>query len=136
MLSFEDEIHPRFDKLYSHLSEREQRLLPAGESLEMVAQRVTPYWQEQIIPHLKSLGKNKTMLLTAHQHTCRGFIKVLTGIDNDAILGVRIPNAAPFVFEFDENMKPLKNYYVENEDTEVVESDKLETKETLFMHGA
>ena len=106
-----------------------------GESLEMVAQRVTPYWQEQIIPHLRSLGPDKQMLVTAHQHTCRGFIKVLTGIDNEAIKGIRIPNAAPFVFEFDENMKPLRNYYVENEDIEVVDSEKIETKETLFMHG-
>lgn len=60
---------------------------------------------------------------------------MLTGIDNAAITGLRIPNAAPFVFEFDENMKPLRNYYVENEDVEVAESDKIETKETLFMHG-
>ena len=75
------------------------------------------------------------MLLTAHQHTCRGFVKMLTGVDNETIKGLRIPNAAPFVFEFDKNMKPLKNYYVENKDTEVVESDKIESKETLFMHG-
>ena len=136
MLSVEDDIHPRFDKLYSHLTEKELRMLPAGESLEMVAQRVNPYWQDQIIPHLKSLGPNKQMLITAHQHTCRGFIKVLTGIDNKDILGLRIPNAAPFVFEFDENMNPLKNYYVENEDIEVVNSKKAESKETRFMHGA
>ena len=66
---------------------------------------------------------------------CRGLVKVLTGIDNEALLGLRIPNAAPFVFEFDSNMKPLRNYYVDNEEVEVVDSNKIETKETLFMHG-
>lgn len=106
-----------------------------GESLEMLTQRVAPYWQEQIVPHLQSLGPQKHMLLTAHQHVCRGLVKVLTGIDNETVMGLRIPNAAPFAFEFDKNMKPLRNYYVDNEDVEVVESEKIETKETLFMHG-
>ena len=75
------------------------------------------------------------MLVSAHQHVCRGLVKVLTGIDNEAVLGLRIPNAAPFVFEFDRNMKPLRNYYVDNEEVEVVDSNKIESKETLFMHG-
>ena len=131
----EDEIHPRFDKLDAHLSDKERRTLPVGESLEMVAQRVTPYWQDQVIPHLQSLGPHKTALLTAHQHVCRGLVQVLTGIDNEAVMGLRIPNAAPFVFEFNRDMKPLRNYYVDDQDTEVVESAKIESKETLFMHG-
>lgn len=75
------------------------------------------------------------MLFTAHQHVCRGVVKVLTGIDNEAVMGLRIPNAAPFVFEFDQNMRPLRNYYADNEDVEVAQSQKLESKETLFMHG-
>lgn len=101
----------------------------------MVAQRITPYWEQQIVPHLKHLGENRTLLFTAHQHVCRGLVKVLTGIDNEALLGLRIPNAAPFVFEFDRNMKPLRNYYADNEEVEVVDSNKIESKETLFMHG-
>ena len=128
-------MHPRHDPLYAGLSKHEQRCLPMGESLEMLTQRVAPYWQQQIVPHLHSLGPNKHMLLTAHQHVCRGLVKVLTGIDNERVMGLRIPNAAPFAFEFDENMKPLRNYYVDNEEVEVVESAKIETKETLFMHG-
>jgi len=87
------------------------------------------------VPHLQRLGQNRTLLFTAHQHVCRGLVKVLTGINNEQVLGLRIPNAAPFCFEFDENMKPLRNYYVDNEEVEVVDSGKIETKETLFMHG-
>lgn len=69
-----------------------------------------------------SLGPHKNMLFTAHQHVCRGLIKCLTGIDNEAVKGLRIPNAAPFIFEFDSNMQPIRNYYADNEDVEVVES--------------
>jgi len=75
------------------------------------------------------------MLITAHQHVCRGFVQALTDIDNEAVKGLRIPNAAPFTFEFNKDMKPIRNYYIDNEDTEIVESQKIETKETLFMHG-
>lgn len=75
------------------------------------------------------------MLFTAHQHICRAMVKTLTGVDNKTIQGVRIPNAAPFVFEFNSNMKPIHNYYADDEEVEVVASQKIETKETLFMHG-
>ena len=32
------------------------------------------------------------------------------------ILAYNIPTACPLVFEFDENMKPLKNYYLLDEE--------------------
>ena len=59
-------------------------------------------------------------------------VQTLTGIDNTAILDLRIPNAAPFVFEFDENQNPIKNYYVDNIDVSVTESKKQESKETIL----
>ena len=33
MLSYDDELHPRFDSLYADLPEQELRKLPTGESL-------------------------------------------------------------------------------------------------------
>ena len=66
MLSWADEMHPRHDELYADLADAELRRLPMGESLEMVNQRVAPYWHEQIVPHLQSLGPHKHMLITAH----------------------------------------------------------------------
>ena len=69
----------------------------------------------------------------AHEHVLRGMVQTLTGIDNTQILDLRIPNAAPFVFEFDKNFKPIKNYYIEDENTCVVDSLLEESKETQFM---
>ena len=68
----------------------------------------------------------------AHEHVLRGMVKYLTGISNDRILDLRIPNAAPFVFEFDKNITPIKNYYLDDTSTEVVDSQKKESKETIF----
>lgn len=68
----------------------------------------------------------------AHEHVLRGMVKYLTGISNDRILDLRIPNAAPFVFEFDKDITPIKNYYLDDTSTEVVDSQKKESKETIF----
>ena len=68
----------------------------------------------------------------AHEHVLRGMVKYLTGISNDRILDLRIPNAAPFVFEFDKDITPIKNYYLDDTSTEVVDSQKQESKETIF----
>lgn len=99
--------HPRFDKLYESYAESEHQQMPRGESLKMVRERITPYWQEEVCNTLRNLtkqGKEGTVLYVAHEHVLRGMVQTLTGIDNTEVLSLRIPNAAPFVFEFDENM--------------------------------
>jgi 2,3-bisphosphoglycerate-dependent phosphoglycerate mutase len=63
----------------------------------------------------------------------RGMVKLLTGINNDQVLNLRIPNAVPFIFEFDQDMKMLRNYYLNDENVSVVDSLIEESKETLFM---
>jgi 2,3-bisphosphoglycerate-dependent phosphoglycerate mutase len=109
--------------------------MPKGESLKMVRERITPYWKEEVCNTLKNLkidGKDGTVLYVAHEHVLRGMVQTLTGIDNTAILSLRIPNAAPFVFEFDENMEPIRNYYLGDETVSVTESTKKESKATYF----
>lgn len=135
-VDYNDPEHPRFNELYSHLDEEQHKAMPKGESLKMVINRVAPYWNEEVVESLKSLkksGNSTTLLYTAHEHVLRGMVKYLTGIDNEQVLSLRIPNAAPFIFEFDQNMKVLRNYYLDNEDVSVIDSIKVESKETAFM---
>ena len=61
-------MHPRFDKLYSHLSEEEHKAMPLSESLELCKARVQPYWNEQILPTLKNLEGGKTVLFLSLIH--------------------------------------------------------------------
>ena len=69
----------------------------------------------------------------AHEHVLRGMVQYLTGISNEEVLNLRIPNAVPFIFEFDENMKPIRNYYLGDENTPVFSSKIKESKEVRFM---
>ena len=69
----------------------------------------------------------------AHEHVLRGMVQSLTGIDNKTVMGLRIPNALPFVFEFDEDWQPIRNYYITDESTPVAFSDVKETAATAFV---
>jgi 2,3-bisphosphoglycerate-dependent phosphoglycerate mutase len=109
-------MHPRFDDLYKDLKEEDYKDMPRGESLKMVRERVTPYWEDVIKPTLSSVEGGKSVLFVAHEHVLRGMVQTLSGMDNDSMMGLRLPNAAPFVFELDKNdidkLEGLKNYYI------------------------
>ena len=108
--------------------------MPKGESLKMVRERITPYWEQEIIPQIKLLGQKQAALFVAHEHVLRGMVQNLTGISNEEVLHLRIPNAVPFIFEFNEKMEPIKNYYITDMDTPVTKSKIKESKEIRFMN--
>ena len=101
--------HPRFDARYSHLP---PEVLPATESLAITVDRVLPYWHDAICPQIL---EGKRPIVVAHGNSLRAIVKYLTGMDEKVIIAYNIPTACPLVFEFDENLKPLKNYYLLDE---------------------
>lgn len=125
-IDYEDGEHPRFDKLYQDLSEKEYQSMPCGESLEMVRERVESYWNNEIFPQLKNVKPGKAVLFSAHKHVLRGLVQYLAELDNDQIPKLVIPNAAPFIFEFDpeDNMKMVRNYYLDDKTKAVFENVK------------
>jgi 2,3-bisphosphoglycerate-dependent phosphoglycerate mutase len=86
---------------------REQ--IPLTECLKDTVARVMPAWDEEIAPAIKS---GKRILISAHGNSLRALIKMLDGISDDAIVGLNIPNGQPLVYELDENLKPIKSYYL------------------------
>lgn len=123
MINFDHPDHPRFDELYEGLAQEDYEKMPVGESLKMVRERVEKYWQEEIFPTLKDMG-GKQILFSTHKHVLRGMVQYLAQLDNDQIPDLIIPNASPFVFEFDlnKNMAVVKNYYVDDVTKEVFEN--------------
>ena len=80
-------------------------LLPKTECLLDVINRMLPYWEENIIPDLKS---KKNVLVTAHGNSLRALVKHLDGISDEDIAGLNIPTGIPLLYRLDENMKPIK----------------------------
>ena len=91
----------------------------------MVRERVEAYWKEEIVPSLKDMG-GKQVLFATHKHVLRGMVQYLAELDNEEIPDLIIPNASPFVFEFDttQDLKVVRNYYVDNSSMEVFENKK------------
>ena len=105
-LDTEDERHPRFDARYASLSAEQ---LPATESLKITLERVLPYWHTTLAPVIRS---GKRVIVAAHGNSIRALVKYLDNISDAAIPEVNIPTGLPLVYEFDEHLKPIRNYYL------------------------
>lgn len=72
-----------------------------------------PFWEESIKPEVAS---GKRVLIAAHGNSLRALIKHLDGISDEDIAGLNIPTAQPLVYEFDDDMKPIRHYYLGNQE--------------------
>lgn len=109
-LSKEDERYPGYDPRYSALTEQE---LPLTESLALTIDRVILYWNEEILLRIKS---GERVIVAAHGNSLRALVKYLDNLSEDEILELNIPTGVPLVYEFDDNFKPIKRYYLGNAD--------------------
>lgn len=108
-----DPRHPRFDPRYRDLKTED---LPRAESLKETVKRVLPYWEEVIAPELK---KGRRILISAHGNSLRALVKYLDNMSDEDVVELNIPTGIPLVYELDENLKPIRHYYLgRSEDVE------------------
>lgn len=105
-LGEDDPRNPRFEPRYARVPDKE---LPRTESLKDTIDRILPYWKEVIFPNLQTANE---LLVVAHGNSLRGIIKYLKGISDEDIVSLNLPTAVPYVFEFDEDMKLTKDYFL------------------------
>ena len=83
--------------------------VPLTECLKDTVARVLPLWNESIAPAIKS---GRKVVIAAHGNSIRALVKYLDNISDEDIVGLNIPNGVPLVYELDENLKPLKHFYL------------------------
>ena len=83
--------------------------IPRTEALKNCIERVMPYWECEIFPALK---QHDNIVVVAHGNSLRGVVKHLKGISDADIVGLNIPTATPYVFEFDDDLNLVKDYYL------------------------
>ena len=105
-LDVDDPRHPRFDARYAGLASAD---LPATECLKDTVARVLPYWNEHIAPAIRD---GQRVLVAAHGNSLRALIMYLDHVDEDEIVGLNVPTAQPLVYELDDDLKPLRHYYL------------------------
>jgi 2,3-bisphosphoglycerate-dependent phosphoglycerate mutase len=111
-LEVTDERHPKNDARYQGI--RDMAATPGTEALMDTVNRILPFWQDNIE---KKLRENKEVIIAAHGNSLRAIVKYLKNISNEDIVSLNLPTGIPYVFEFDENMKLIKDYFLADEET-------------------
>ncbi len=101
-----DDRNPKFDPRYGELTVEE---IPMTESLKEVIERLIPYWETEIKP---ALLENDDLLITAHGNSLRALVMHLKNMSREEILGFNIPTGIPYVFELDDDLNFIKDYFL------------------------
>ena len=78
--------------------------VPKTECLKDVVARMLPYWEESIVPDLKT---GKRILVTAHGNSLRALVKHLDGISDGDIAELNIPTGIPLLYKLDAQLRPI-----------------------------
>jgi len=102
----DDEHSAHTDRRYASLDDS---VIPDAENLKVTLERALPFWEDKIAPALKD-GKN--VFVGAHGNSIRALVKHIKQLSDDEIMDVEIPNFPPLVFEFDEKLNVVSEYYL------------------------
>ncbi len=106
-----DQRYPGNEARYKDLALNE---LPLTECLKDTVARFLPFWHEVIAPAVKS---GKRVIIVAHGNSLRALVKYLDNISEEKIVNLNIPTGMPLVYELDDNLKPIKSYYLGDPET-------------------
>jgi 2,3-bisphosphoglycerate-dependent phosphoglycerate mutase len=105
-LELSDERYPGKDPRYADLKKNE---IPLTESLKLTVDRFLPYWHDTIAPAIKT---GKKVIIAAHGNSLRALVKYLDNVSEAEITELNIPTGVPLVYELDADLKPIKHYYL------------------------
>lgn len=105
-LSESDTRYPGHDPRYAGLTPLE---VPAAECLKDTVERFLPMWHDVIAPMIK---EGKKVIITAHGNSLRALIKFLDNVSEEDIVPLNIPTGVPLVYELDDELKPIRHYYL------------------------
>ena len=100
----------RGDRRYAGLAPEQ---IPLTECLKDTVARVLPLWDESIAPAIRS---GKRVVIAAHGNSIRALVKYLDQISDNDIVELNIPNGIPLVYELDNDLKPIRHYYLGDAD--------------------
>ena len=96
----------RGDRRYADLDPAQ---VPLTECLKDTVARVLPFWNDTMVPAIRS---GQRILVAAHGNSIRALVKYLDNISDDDIVGLNIPNGIPLVYELDDDLQPIRHYYL------------------------
>ena len=110
-LTLDDERFPGKDRRYADLPLAE---VPLTECLKDTVVRFLPYWIDAIVPAIKA---GKKVIVSAHGNSLRALVKYLDDVSDEEIPGLNIPTGVPLVYELNEEMRPIKHFYLGDQES-------------------
>ncbi len=107
-LTIDDSRYAGMDPRYKNLAHDD---IPLTECLKDTVARFLPYWNTTIAPQVQA---GKSIIIAAHGNSLRALVKYLDSISDADILNCNIPTGVPLIYELDDNLKPIQNYYLGN----------------------
>lgn len=107
-LTIDDKRYPGTDPRYKNLTRDD---VPLTECLKDTVARFLPYWNTTIAPQVQA---GRSIIIVAHGNSLRALVKYLDNMSEEEILNCNIPTGVPLVYELDDNLKPIQNYYLGN----------------------
>jgi 2,3-bisphosphoglycerate-dependent phosphoglycerate mutase len=105
-LTPDDPRYPGQDPRYGDLKRSQ---VPMTESLKDTVARFLPYWHETIAPAIRN---DHRVLIAAHGNSLRALVKYLDNVSEADIVELNIPTGIPLVYELDEDLRPLRHFYL------------------------
>ncbi len=104
---------PRLEKGDPRYAELEPGVFPRTECLKDTVTRFLPFWHATIAPTIRS---GKQVIIVAHGNSLRALVKYLDAISDADIVELNIPTGQPLVYELDNDLKPIRHYYLGDEE--------------------
>ena len=86
---------------------------PKTECLKDTVARVVPYFKDEIAHKIKD---GRRIIIAAHGNSLRALVKHLDNVSDSEIVKLNIPTGIPLVYELDDDLKPIKSYYLGDEE--------------------
>lgn len=109
-LTLDDPRYPGTDPRYADLDPNE---LPRTESLNDTVVRLLPYWHETIAPAVQA---GQQVCIASHHNSLRALVKYLDRLSDTEIVALNIPTGVPLIYELDDDLRPLRSFYLSNEE--------------------
>jgi len=104
-----EEIDPRNPAKDPRYGQLKKEQIPLTECLKDTVERFLPCWHQVIAP---TIGSGKRVIIAAHGNSLRALVKYLDKIPDEVIPGLNIPTGVPLVYELDQELTPIRNYYL------------------------
>lgn len=101
-----DPRNPANQEVYKKVAKKD---LPLTESLEITVERVVPYFNEKIKPHLEA---GETVLVAAHGNSLRALIMHLEHMSKEDVINLNLPTGVPVIYELADDYEVVSKEYV------------------------